>query len=309
MGMTGTVGYPTGLLAVAVLLAACSGKTTQQDASVIATVDGHELTTADLDEAPDAPANAERPMRAAVDSLIDEHLMAEQALADGLDNDPVVAHALENARRRVLAEAFAARLDRSRATHTAAEIEDYYRQHPALFAERRLYNLAIFAIDGETLNDELIAAIGHTASVDGLSRLLTQRSIRFELQQIERASDELPIGQLRKYSAASVGDVLVDPQANGPTRLIQVTGVELRPRSFENARRDIQRFLAQRDKAAAVDAYLARARSRAQITYPAQEPAPSPTRRTPAAQAGRATIAQGTSNSDAALTALNRRRM
>ena len=309
MGMTGTVGYPTGLLAVAMLLAACSGKTTQQDTPVIATVDGHELTTADLVESPDTPANAERPTRAAVDTLVDEHLMAEQALADGLDSDPAVAHALENARRHVLAEAFASRLDRPRATYTTAEIEDYYRQHSALFGARRLYNLAIFAIDGAVLNDELLIAIGRTTSTDGLSRLLTQRSIQFELQRAERASDELPIAQLPKYSAASVGDVLVDPRANGLTQLIQITGIESQPLSFENARPAIQRFLAERDKAAAMDAYLARARSRAQITYPVQEPAPSPTRHTPAAPAGRATIAQGTSNSDAALTALNRRRM
>lgn len=276
---------------------------------VLATVDGQELTTADLGspaELLETPANGPLPGRASVDSLIDEHLMAQQAESEGLDRDPAVTQALQNARRHVLAEAFAARLEHSRSPPTTADIEDYYRHNPALFSERRLYSLAVFTLDSTGLGTDLLAAIGHTTSVGALGQLLKQHSIRFDLQHLERFADELPIGQLPQYSAASTGDVIVDKDTNGATRLIQIIGIELRPSSFESARPAIQRYLVQRNKAAAVDAYLARARSQARITYHLQEPSPTRTRETPTAPVGRPTIAQAAPNSDAAMTALNR---
>ena len=309
MTRVGNAGCPTGLFVVATLLAACGSKTTQQDATVIATVDGHDLTTADLGqsgESPGMPARETRLTRTAVDSLIDEHLMAQQALTDGLDDDPGVVHELQNARRHILAEALASRLQGRGKPPTAADIEDYYRKNPALFAERRLYSLTLFRIDGGPLSQELLAEVGHASTTNALAGLLGQHSVHFDLQHLERTADELPISQLPQYSASGVGDVLVDATADGATRLIQITGIDLRPSSFESARPAIQRYLAQRDKAAAVEAYLTQARSQARITYHVQEPSPSRTRETPAPPVAHPTIAQGAPNSDAALTALNR---
>jgi peptidyl-prolyl cis-trans isomerase C len=309
MGKVGDVGCPTAVFALALLLAACGGTATQQDAGVLATVDGQTLTTADLGNSVDpleAPANTPPPTRTLVDSLIDEHLMAQQAESEGLDRDPAVTQALHNARRHVLAEAFAARLGHPRSPPTAAAIEDYYHRNPALFSERRLYSLAVFTVDRNRLDDDLLATIGHTTSVSALSQLLRQHAIRFDLQHLERSAEELPVSQLPQYSAASAGDVLIDTDTNGSTRLIQIASIELRPSSLESARPAIQRYLAQRDQAAAVDAYLARARSQARITYLLPEPSPTRTRTTPALPAGHPTIAEAAPNRDAALTALNR---
>ena len=309
MGKVGDVGCPTAVFALALLLAACGGKVTQQDAAVLAIVDGQALTSADLGTSTDLlepSANRPPPTRALVDSLIDEHLLAQQAESEGLDRDPAVTQALQNARRHVLAEAFAARLGRPRSPPTTADIEDYYRRNPTLFSERRLYSLAVFTLDGSNLGADLLAAVGHVTSVSALGQLLRDHSVRFDLQHLERSADELPLGQLPQYSAAGAGDVLVDKDTNGSTRLIQIIDIELRPSSLETARPAIQRYLAQRDKAAAVDAYLARAKSQARITYHLQEPAPTRTRETPAATTGRSTIAHAAPNSDAALTALNR---
>jgi EpsD family peptidyl-prolyl cis-trans isomerase len=287
MGKAESLSRPTGLLTMAVLLAACSGTATQQDVPVIASVDGHELTAADL-------GNVPQPTRTAVDALIDEHLMAQQALVEGLDRDPAVVQALQNARRRILAEAFASRLESPHSAPTLADIEDYYRHNPALFSQRRLYSLAIFTVDSTALSDELRAAIGRTTSVKALGELLGRHSIQFELQQLERAADELPLSQLPRYTAASVGDVLVAAETHGTSRLVQIAGIESRPISLENARPAIQRYLAQLDKTVAVDTYLAGARSRAQITYAAQRPSPARTRQAPTSHP---TIAQGTPNS------------
>jgi EpsD family peptidyl-prolyl cis-trans isomerase len=272
MGIAGGVGRPTGLLcAVAMLLAACGGKTTQQDVAVVARVNGHELTTADLIdsiEPPGTPTHLAQPTRAVVDALIDEHLMAQQALAAGLEGDPVVSQALQNARRHILAEAFVSRLQGTRTPPpTPAAIEEYYRSNPALFGARRVYSLTIFTVKSAALSDGLLAAIGHTSSGSALAQVLEQHSVQFEVQQLQRAAEELPTSQLPQYSAASIGDVLVAADDYGTTRLIQIAGIKSHPSSLEEARPTIERDLAQLDRTAAVDAFLARARSQAQITY------------------------------------------
>jgi EpsD family peptidyl-prolyl cis-trans isomerase len=239
-----------------------------------------------------------------VDALINEHLLAEQALDAGLDSDPGVAHALQNARRRILAEAFASRLAGAQKQPTAAEIESYYQQNPALFSQRRLYGLAIFTVAAPALDDQLLAAIGHNSSVDALGPLLTQHAIRFEVQHLERAADELPLGQVAQYSAMSVGDVLVEAGDNGTTRLVQITAIQMRPISLENARPAIQRYLAQRSKAAALDAYLGGVRARARITYSTEASTPTRMQHAPAAPARQPTIATGHRTREAQLTAL-----
>ncbi len=302
MRMTGALGGPTGCLCLlAATLSACGARATQH-APVIATIDGHELTRADLDE---SMQQQPQPTRAAVDALIDEQLLAQQALAEGLDGDPAVERAVQNARRHILAEAFATRLRFQQSPPTAAEIADYYRRNPALFGERRLYSLAVFTIDSAALSHELLATIGRTSSVRALGQLLTRRAIRFELQRREQSADELPMSQLARYSAAKVGDVLVADQGNSTTHLVQIAGIESRPTPFDSARPAIARYLAQRAQTTAIAASLARARSQARIIYYLQRDAPSRAKDAPGPRLRHSTIAQRVPNRDAAIAALN----
>jgi peptidyl-prolyl cis-trans isomerase C len=299
---------PSGLLCVAALvLAACGGKATQQDAPVIASIDGHELTMADLaGPVPPDGSKTDTPQRAAAEALIDQYLLAQEAQAEGLEQDPAVDHAVRNARRRILAETFAARLAND--PHNApsgADIEEYYLRNPALFSKRRRYSLVIFTVDSAALTDALLKALGHTTSPDALGRLLEHHAVRFDIHRLERTADELPMSQLAQYSSASVGDVLVAAQANGTSELIQIAGIELRPNLFDNAKPAIERYLTQLHATAAMDAYLARARSRARITYYLEGGSQSHMTGRPVPAAPHSAIAEGARNRDAAVAALN----
>ena len=183
MTRVGTVGCPTGLFVVAALLAAGGTKTWELDATVIATVDGHALENQIWKKRESRPACQPAETRltrtAVVQYLIDEHLMAQQALTDGLDDDPGVVRELQNARRHILAGALASRLQDRGKPPSAADIEDYYRNNPALFAKRRLYSLAIFRIDGGPLSQVLLAEVGHASTTNALAGLLGQHSIHF----------------------------------------------------------------------------------------------------------------------------------
>lgn len=114
---------------------------------VLARVDGSVITTADLERAIVSiprPAQLEYinpPQRQELlESLIDRKLMAERALAERLDRDPVVSRSLETAandsyeRERLLAQAY---LDTQLGSlHlTEAEIGTYYDDHTDDFTE------------------------------------------------------------------------------------------------------------------------------------------------------------------------------
>ena len=95
-------------------------------------------------------AHETRLTRTAVDTLIDEHLMAQQALTDGLDDDPgVVREPCKTRARHILAEALASRLqDRGKSALRRGRSKTITAIIPRFSAKRRLYSLAIFRIDG-----------------------------------------------------------------------------------------------------------------------------------------------------------------
>jgi len=300
---------PSGLLCLAAVgLAACGGKQTQQQPpSAIASIDGHELTMADLAASPrpyDSETNTTQ--RQAVDALIDQYLLAQEAQAKGLDQEPAVVSAIRNARRRILAETFATQLaNTAPQPPSSADIEEYYRRNPALFSQRRLYSLIIFTVDSAAVTSALLETIGHTTSADALGKALKRHAVPFDTQRLERTADELPLSELSQYSAASVGDVLVAAHANGTSQLIQIAGIELRPKPLDSARAGIERYLTQLHSTAAIEAYLAHARARSRISYYLEEGSRSHTTGAPVPAKPQSAVAESAHNRDADIAALN----
>jgi peptidyl-prolyl cis-trans isomerase C len=95
-----------------------------KSSQVVATVNNHEITTSQLNQALEAagvdqvtPAEEKE----AIDSLVAEELLVQDALKSKLDRQPAVVLAMERARRQVLAQAYA---ERSLYSPTALEIEE-----------------------------------------------------------------------------------------------------------------------------------------------------------------------------------------
>ena len=79
--------------------------------------------------------------REVLDRLVDQELAVEKAIEKKLDRSPEVLLALENSRREILARAYVEQITAGVPKPTTEEAKKYYAENPALFAERRIYNI------------------------------------------------------------------------------------------------------------------------------------------------------------------------
>jgi EpsD family peptidyl-prolyl cis-trans isomerase len=251
---------------LAALLCACSGPASDKS-QVVARVNDAEITVSQLrtallakgETAPTAVAAQQ-----ALDGLVNEQLLVDAALANELDRDPTVVQAIEAAKRQLLARAYLERNVFPKQEISAVEQAAYYKTNPALFAQRRVYQLTTFTTP-TVLSQEIVAALGGAGTADAVAALLTKNEVPFESQNTTRAAEQLPLDQLPQFAAASVGDVVIPPARDARSTLMLVTGVQEAPLVFDSAQPIIHQYLANVRNAEALDVHLKMVRAAANI--------------------------------------------
>jgi EpsD family peptidyl-prolyl cis-trans isomerase len=258
------------LLCAGALLDGCGASKHPAQSQVVAKVNDQEITVLQLNQtlqAAGVESATPAVMHAAIGSLVDEELLVQQALKSNLNRDPTIVQALDHERRQLLARAYAERAVYPKSPISLAEEEDYYRKHPALFENRKLYRLTAFTIQNSDMNDRLNTDLNAAHSADETRDVLDRHEIKFESQQISSAAEELPLNKLEQFATAKVGDLLVDGPQDGHTVLMSVVAIEDRPLTFEHAKPLIERYLTTVRNAEATNAYLKRVRQTAKISY------------------------------------------
>jgi peptidyl-prolyl cis-trans isomerase C len=255
---------------VALLVSACGGGKSAQTSQVVAKVDDSEITVSQLSEALGA-RGAETPSadvtREAVDSLIDEQLLVKAALDNKLDRDPAVVQALEHVRRQVLARAYLERLVFPRETISAAEQIEYYKQHPALFEKRKMFQVMVYTVKSPELPAAVRTELNGAHTVDDVAKVLTAHNVPYESQSLTRGAEQLPLADLPKFEVAKVGDVVALQGSMGRVPLMLITGIQDSPISVDRAQPIIQQYLVNTRNSRAIEEHLKQARATAKIAY------------------------------------------
>jgi EpsD family peptidyl-prolyl cis-trans isomerase len=248
------------------MLCACSGAENDKS-QVVARVNDAEITVSQLRTALLAKgetAPTPEGVQQALDGLVNEQLLVDAALANELDRDPTVVQAVEAAKRQLLARAYLERTVFPKQEISTVEQTAYYKINPALFAQRRVYQLTTFTT-AMALPQEVVAALGGAGTPEAIAAVLTKHEIAFESQNTTRAAEQLPLDQLPQFAAADVGDVVIPPAREGRTSFMLVTGVQEAPLVFDSAQPIIQQYLANVRNAEALDTHLKMVRAAANI--------------------------------------------
>jgi hypothetical protein len=150
---------------------------------------------------------------------------------------------------------------------SAADQTVYYKGHAALFAQRRVYQLAAYTVATADLTEPVFKELGLANSPEGVAAVLAGHHVAFEAQNLTRAAEQLPLEQLAQFSAANAGDVVIPPAQGQRTTLMLITGTQNAPLNFESAQPIIQQYLANVRNAEALDKHLKQARASASITH------------------------------------------
>lgn len=254
----------------AAALSACSSDSGAENSQVVARVDGAEITVSQLHNALQAKGEVEpsaEATRAALEGLVNQQLLVDAALRNELDRDPTVMQAMESARRQLLARAYLERIVFPQAEISAAEQTDYYKANPALFAQRRIYQMTNFTVPSAAIDEAVIKELDEASTVDDVAAVLAARGVEHEAQIATRAPEQLPLEQLPQFASVEVGDVLIQPGQDERTTLMLITDIQPSPLGFETAQPIVQQYLANIRNAEALDTHLKEARATASITH------------------------------------------
>jgi EpsD family peptidyl-prolyl cis-trans isomerase len=276
----------------ALLLAGCDEKKADKSGSpAAAKVNKEEVTTQQvnvvLQQRGLKPEQAEAASRQVLERLIDQELAVQKAAELKLDREPRVVQQVEAARREILARAYLDKAGEAASKPTPEDIAKYYEANPALFQERRIYNLQEITIEARPeqvaqLRSQLAAA----RNIGEFVEFLKANDFRFNGNQAVRAAEQLPLASLKTFAAMKDGQALLNTTPGG-AQVIVLAGSRAQPATLEQATPAIEQFLLNERKRelvakdmktlrdAAKIEYLGKFAAPAASTAPASAPAPA----------------------------------
>jgi EpsD family peptidyl-prolyl cis-trans isomerase len=257
---------------IVLTLTGCDGLLPSADADgqVVATVNGREISLLQFQHALDRTGRTDpdaTTQRAVLDKLVDRDLAVAAALESGLDRQPEVLLQLEEARRDVLARAWAERTATRQTSASDDSIARYFSAHPELFSERKIYRLREAALPQDLPQlDEAKRRFVTGASLESVVDWIRSEQGRINDQVVIRAAEQLPIESLARFGQAKAGDTLLFETPRG-VLAYQVIDVQQAPLAWEQARPIIARYLAKRTGKQEVEAEIEHLRRTSTIAY------------------------------------------
>lgn len=265
-------------LMIAALMAGCGDKkegesaTAAAPAQVAAKVNGSELTVKQVEFALERIPNLDKEQAKAaslqvVRALVDQEVIAQKALSDKMDSDPVVMQALDAARRQILAEAYMKRKLGTPAEPTDADITTYFDAHPELFSKRKVYRLQEVSIKAPKDKHEAIRAqLSASKTLNDFAEWLKTENIPAKAGQGVKPAEQLPKEILPKLAAMPDGQAMV---VNAPDGLLVIVlaDSQMQPVTLEQAKPAIARLLQTEARQKAVKAELDALKAAAKIEY------------------------------------------
>ncbi len=297
-----------GALALALGLAACGGRNEAGASQAAARVNKEEITVHQINfvlqqQRGLKPEQAEQASRQILERLIDQQLALQKADDQKLDRDPRVIQQIETAKREIIARAYVEKVGEAAPKPTPEEIKKYYDEKPALFKDRRIYNIQEIGIEAKPDQVQVLREqLGSVKNIGEFIEYLKSHEFHFVGNQAVRAAEQLPLQNLDAFARMKDGQAVLVPAANG-VQVIVLAGSRSQPINEEQARPAIEQFLLNERKRKLVEEDIKVLRGNAKIEYigkfvpGAASPAASAVT-APAAPAASATPASGAMSGD-----------
>lgn len=224
--------------------------------------------------------------RRVVDSLVERRLLVDAAAKTGAERTPEVLLAIEKAKEQIIAQHYLRQTVGAPKKPSAAEVSEYFKQHPALFAERKQYDMRQLVVETAQFTDEVKRKVDTAATLDEVEAALSAANIKFAKGRTLRTSAEMPAPMLGKLEALSSGKPFV---VRAPANVVIATMSFVKdvPVTQQEATPQIEQYLANASAQKAASAEIARLRKEAKLEY---KPGYGPDTATAAAGANTAAV-------------------
>jgi EpsD family peptidyl-prolyl cis-trans isomerase len=265
------------LTALLLALAPTTGCGKKEDAKVAtqvaARVNSDEITVHQINYilarneniTPEVAAQAKREI---LDRLIDQHLARQKAIEKKLDRSPSVMQAIEAAKSEILARAYLEQIAADIPKTATWEVQEYYKDHPELFAQRRLFNLEELAFvaksDVATALDEELSQV---RSMQEIADWLQSRGVKFVINRGIRAAEQIPIEILPEVQAMKEGQIQLFATESERFQVIRVVAYKVEPVDEATAAPRIQQYLSNLRTSEVLAKEMKKIKEQAKIEY------------------------------------------
>lgn len=254
-----------------IFIIGCSNNTdSAKDNEVIAKVNGNEITAYQLNYemellGPVAAQNKDQVTEKTLDNLIKQQAVAQKAIAEKIDRDPLVMQALDRAKRQVLVQAYIKKVaERDSKPPTKQEVSDYYNKHPELFAKRRLYQIREILLDKTLPAAEIQAKMKEATSLDALVEWLESKNVKMQSGVVVKSAEQLPFEMLARLAQMQPGQVMA---VETPANILLSVLMDARDQPLTEAQAvpAIERFLTTQKREKLAEAEIKRLHAEAKV--------------------------------------------
>ena len=264
----------TALLLALALTTGCGKKEDAKAATqVAARVNADEITVHQVNYVlarsqnvtPEVAAQAKRDI---LDRLIDQHLARQKAIENKLDRSPNVMQAIEAAKSEILARAYLEQIAAAIPKTAPWETQKYYKEHPELFAQRRLFDLEelAFVAKGDVVKG-LHERLSKAHSMQDIADWLQSRGVKFVANRGVRAAEQIPLELLPKVQAMKEGQIQLFEAGGERFQVIRVVAYKAEPVDEQTATPRIQQFLYNRRSSEVMAKEMKRIKEQAKIEF------------------------------------------
>ena len=257
-------------LLVPFLCACGAGSKHEAENQVVAKVNGDGITLRELNDyfsriESRSASDAKIDKMQVLDAVVDERLLVQRSIENGLDREPETIAAVGRARRRVLAQAA---IDHATggAKVSYREISTFYKGHPDLFERRKTYVFRRFDLVAKELQPSLKAELDKAGSSAEVGSILKSANVNFTDHTEIRAAELLPAEVLKRAAEMQNGDILIFRQ---PSQVVMMQLMKSIPEPVDIARAtpSIRAFLSDSRRRNAAASLLKGLRQDAKIEY------------------------------------------
>jgi EpsD family peptidyl-prolyl cis-trans isomerase len=205
--------------------------------------------------------------RTALEGLIDQQVAVDQAIEAKLNRDPDVIAQIEAARRGVLANAYVKQFVGGLPKPDAQDAKKYFAEHPALFAERRIYNVQeIVAPRSPEVLEQFNTMAAANQPMEAVVAWLNARQIGFSPVNASRAAEQIPLDLLPRMHALKDGQDLAF-SAPGAVTILRLVSSRTEPVTEAAALPRIAQYLGTQRTVDAITAHIKALRSKTSVVY------------------------------------------
>ncbi len=203
----------------------------------------------------------------ALEVLINQSLIIQDAKAQKLERDPAIMQAIESAKRKVLVDAYIQRNLSLTQEVNQQDVAKYYDEHPELFSNRKLFIYDAVNIVTTPGNTEQIQSIVRDAEdFQLLINELSKKALDYKIVSASKTSENIPRQLLDGLNKLTINDLGFFTLPTG-VLVINLKQVIAEPISKEQAAPVIENLLKNERRSSAIEQKVNQLKAKSNIKF------------------------------------------